>query len=134
MVANGYNPMLWDFQRQGCFNKKKRPKIEMLSECLPGKIAVSDIDGIIEISGNFLVLEFKEHNHIPRGQQILFQRMTRNKPFFVLIIEADVETMTVYGVNYVADGKIEPQREMDLAGLKKAIAEWSEWAQKNPVR
>ena len=46
MAENGYNPLRWDCQKQGCFNKKKRPKIEEFAECLPGKISFGDIDGI----------------------------------------------------------------------------------------
>jgi len=67
MANNGHNPMRWDCQKQGCFNKKKRPRIEMFAECLPGKIAVGDVDGLVEIKGNFLFLEFKEHSNLPES-------------------------------------------------------------------
>ena len=130
---NGYNPMRWDCQAQGCFNKKKRPKIEEFADCLPGKIAFGDIDGIVEIRGNFLFLEFKEHSNIPKGQQILYRRLTRLAPAIVLVIEADVETMDVFGVSYVSGGRIEPQVLMNLQGLKDVIKSWSDWALKNPA-
>ena len=130
---NGYNPMRWDCQTQGCFNKKKRPKIEMFADCLPGKIAFGDIDGIVEIRGNFLFLEFKEHSNIPKGQQILYRRLTRLAPAIVLVIEADVETMDVLAVSYVSGGRIEPQVLMNLQGLKDVIKSWSDWALKNPA-
>ena len=133
MAGNGYNPMRWDCQTQGCFNKKKRPKIEEFADCLPGKIAFGDVDGIVEIKGNFLFLEFKEHSNIPKGQQILYRRLTRLAPAIVLVIEADVETMDVFGVSYVASGRIEPQVLMNLQGLKDLIKSWSDWALKNPA-
>ena len=133
MAGNGYNPLRWDCQKQGCFNRKKRPRIEELAECLPGRISFGDIDGIVEIKGNFLVLEFKETPIIPRGQQILYKRLTRLAPLYVLVIEADIERMTVFGVSYVAKGRIGPQRPMNLQGLKEKIKSWSDWAHEHPA-
>jgi hypothetical protein len=133
MANNGYNPLRWDCKKQGCFNKKKRPKIEEFAEYLPGKISFGDIDGIVEIRGNVLVLEFKETPIIPRGQQILFRRLTRLAPLYVLVVEADIESMTVFGVSYVTDGRIEAQISMDLHGLKEKIRSWSDWALEHPA-
>lgn len=133
MANNGYNPMRWSCEKQGCFNKKKRPRIEMFAECLPGRIAVGDVDGLVEIEGNFLFLEFKEHSSIPRGQQILFERLTRLAPSVVLVIEADIESMDIFGINYVSNGVIEPQTLMDRNGLKDVIRSWANWAREHPA-
>jgi len=54
--ANGYNPLRWDCQKRGCFNLKRRPKIEIFAECFPGRINFGDVDGIVEINGNALLL------------------------------------------------------------------------------
>ena len=35
--ADGYNPLRWDCERQGCFNLKRRPKIEVFADCFPGR-------------------------------------------------------------------------------------------------
>jgi hypothetical protein len=131
MAENGYNPMHWDCERQGCFNKKKRPKIEIFADCLPGRIAFSDIDAAVEVEGNFLILEFKEHDNIPKGQRIFFNRLTHLAPATVLVIEADVETMEISGMIRIFDGKINPQIAVDLDGLKQEIRDWSQWALKN---
>jgi hypothetical protein len=133
MADNGYNPMRWDCQKQGCFNKKKRPRIELFAESLPGRIALGDVDGMVEIEGNFLFLEFKEHSTIPRGQRILYQRLTRLAPAVVLVIEADIEQMDIYGISYVVNGSIEPQIPMDLNRLKEIIKSWATWARQNPA-
>lgn len=130
---NGYNPMQWNCEKQGCFNKKKRPKIELFAECLPDKIAFGDVDGLVEIKGNLLFLEFKAHANVPRGQRILYERITRLAPATVLIVQADAETMEVSGVSYVFKGIIESQVKMDLQGLKSTIREWAEWAMENPA-
>jgi hypothetical protein len=131
MADNGYNPMHWNCEKQGCFNKKKRPKIEMFAECLPGRIAFSDIDAAVEVEGNFLFLEFKDHDNIPKGQRIFFSRLTRLAPATVLVIEADVETMFVSGMIRIFDGKINPQIFINLDDLKQEIKDWSQWALKN---
>lgn len=54
-AANGYNPLRWDCERRGCFNLKRRPKIEVFAECFPGRINFGDVDGIVEIGGNALL-------------------------------------------------------------------------------
>ena len=49
-----------------------------LNECWGGKIRPSDIDGIVERNGYFLILEGKPANQEPnKGQQILLQMLTK---------------------------------------------------------
>ena len=55
----GYNPLRWDCGKSGCFNKILRPRIEEFAGCFPGRISLSDIDGIVEVGGFFLLLEWK---------------------------------------------------------------------------
>jgi len=126
--ANGTNPMQWDCERQGCFNLVKRPKIEVFAECLPGRIAFSDVDAIVEINGNLLVLEWKTGRRVPRGQALLYTRWTANSPTVVILVVGDAQYMTVEEIAYVADGTIGVWHAKDLAGLKEIIAEWSTWA------
>jgi len=59
MQVNGFNPMRHDCERQGCFNTIRRPKIELFAECFPRKIAMADVDGVVEINQRFLFLEWK---------------------------------------------------------------------------
>ena len=56
---NGFNPMRWDCDRWGCFNRVCRPKIEKFADCFPGRINFGDLVAIVEVSGNTLVLEWK---------------------------------------------------------------------------
>ena len=132
-ASNGYNPMQWDCVRQGCFNLKKRPKIETFADSLPGKIAFSDVDGVVEINGNLLFMEWKSHGDIPRGQRILFERLTRFASATVLIVEGDAETMQVETICHVHEGRFGEPSPANLASLKKLIADWSRWAARHPV-
>lgn len=60
---------------------------DFLKPCFKGtKIAVSDIDGQVEVNGFFLILETKApYRDIPTGQKILFDRYPKDR-FTVLVI------------------------------------------------
>ena len=53
-------------------------------------IRVTDIDGMVERKGKFLVIETKSHDApIPEGQKRMFEAMKNNSAFTVLIIWGD---------------------------------------------
>ena len=131
--ANGCNPMRWDCATQGCFNLKKRPKIERFADCLPGRIAFSDIDAIVEIGGNLLLLEWKDHPHISTGQRVLFERLTRLCPAAVLVVEGDAEHMEIIAVTTVWQGAFSAAEKDDLEGLRTRIKQWAGWALQHPA-
>ncbi|MFZ1415661.1 MAG: hypothetical protein WAS73_13945 [Defluviicoccus sp.] len=136
-AAPGYNPLRWDCLRQGCFNLKRRPKIEVFADCFPGRISFGDVDGIVEIGGNALLLEWKsEPRDLPSGQRLLYQRLTWSGPVAVMIVIGDAETMLVdgtsifdRGIRYPPDG-YEPA---DLACIKRRLAAWCRWAARHPA-
>ena len=136
---NGHNPMEWNCEKQGCFNLKKRPKIEVFAECFPGRISFSDVDALCEINGNLLFLEWKEDGRsLKTGQRILCQRITNLCPAVVFIVEGNAETMEVESYRMVYEGKFSPPLQddpiaVDLAGLKQQFTEWAEWATQNPA-
>ena len=133
MSHDGQFAMNWDCQRQGCFNQKKRLKFAALKESLPGRISFSDVDGIVEIKGNLLLLEWKDHRNLCTGQRILFERMTRFCPATVLIVEGDAEFMAVDSIAIVWKGQIGPSRPADRSCLLEMIRDWADWATENPV-
>ena len=130
---NGANPLRWDCSRSGCFNLKKRPKIELFADCLSGRIAFSDIDAIVEIRGNLLLLEWKDHQGLATGQRILFERLTQLCPATVLIVEGDAEEMTVESIRTAERGAISPPEPADFETLRQWIRLWSDWAVRNPA-
>ena len=132
--ATGRNPMRWDCKKQGCFNVHKRPKIELFADCLPGRIAFSDVDGVVEICGNLLALEWKEHRRVPRGQHLLFTRWTANGPATVIMIIGDARTMTVEEIAFVHKGVIGPWQDADFEGVRQYIRDWEKWARANPAK
>ena len=89
------NPFHWDCERDGCFNKKKRLKLDIFGDCFPGNIQMGDVDGIVEIGGRILMLEWKESERIKTGQRIMYQMITRYSPCHVIIVVGDAEKMLV---------------------------------------
>jgi hypothetical protein len=85
----------WNCEKQGCFNRVKRPKIEVFDDCLPGKIEFGDVDAIVEIKGRALILEWKPSQEIGKGQQIMWTRLTRDKVLTAFVVAGDAETMDV---------------------------------------
>lgn len=73
----------------------------ILEGCFGGKIRPSDIDGIVERNGHFLVLEKKPSGYEFRGgQALLFSRLSALPRFTVLILRGDgqdCESMQVWG-------------------------------------
>lgn len=140
MTAPGYNPMRWDCEQQGCFNRVKRPKIELFAECFPGNINFGDIDGVVELNNRFLQLEWKESTgNIPKGQRILYERLTRSMicgdcakvaatRFHVFVIAGDAETMTVRAMQIWHNGKCGEWSICGLDHLKQRITDWARWA------
>lgn len=126
MSNNGFNPIRWNCLDRGCFNFHKRPKIEEFAECLPGKIAFTDIDAIVEVGGHFLLMEWKEaKGAIQRGQDLMFQRMAETGVFTCVVVVGDEKTMEVSEIKtYNVDG-VSDWRVCDFSQLKEAIQSWA---------
>ena len=122
------NPLRWDCSVRGCFNLKKRPKIEVFAECFPGNIQMGDVDGIVEINGQVLMLEWKEHEPISTGQRIMYQRMTESSPCHVIVVIGNPETMVVEKYTYFRDGAMAEWFLGCLDDLKAFIRSWVQFA------
>lgn len=126
----GYNPMRWDCEKQGCFNLKKRPKIEEFADCLPRNISFSDIDARVELNSSFLEIEWKPAPiDLATGQRIMFTRLTKSCPVTVLVIAGDAETMEVTHMASFYLGKFKEWQPANLDDVKKKISRWAAWAQ-----
>jgi hypothetical protein len=133
---NGYNPILWNCKNSGCFNKKKRPKIEQFHNCFFDKISMSDIDAAVEINGNFIFLEWKsDGGKLKVAQRIFFERLTRHKGIFVYVVQGNAESMQVDGYWEISNGVMNPQfTPCDLDELKKIFKSFNDWAVRNPQK
>jgi len=122
---NGYNPLRWDCNKRGCFNIKKRPKIEIFADCFPGKINFGDVDGLVEVNSNFLFLEWKESaTKLSTGQYILYKKLSLIPAMTVFLIAGSPETMVVTHRAWFLNGKFENWHPYTLEQAKKWIRKW----------
>jgi hypothetical protein len=131
-MSPGFNPMRWDCRTKGCFNKKRRPKIEVFHDLFPRRISFGDVDGIVEINGYALVLEWKGHSvPIPVGQRIMWERLTESGMIVVLVVEGDAESMVVSGIAHFKRGKLYDSKDANMDELRRMIKSWVDWAESN---
>jgi hypothetical protein len=127
--ATGFNPLRWDCDGDGCFNRLKRPKIEVFAECLPGKLAFTDIDAMAEVNSRFLFLEWKGvQQELSYGQMIAFKRLTtlRRRSITVVQVTGSAETMEVDSWRSMNDGThFGSWQHGDLAALKAHVSAWA---------
>jgi len=129
---DGFNPLRWDCDKHGCFNIKRRPKIEVFSDCFPGRINFGDVDGIVEINGRGLMLEWKSDcKKLPLGQKIMYQKLTDTQKITVIVVIGDPETMICREAFVFFEGKETDRSSMDLEGVKFLIRRWVKWTQSN---
>lgn len=128
---NGYNPMRWNCDSDGCYNLKCRPKIEVFHGCFKGKISMGDVDGIVEINGHILIMEWKSRpGTLPTGQRLLLSRITKISPLITaIIVVGDPEEMRVESVSVCSGGRIHEPEPIDLDGLKSRMKAWAVRAQ-----
>lgn len=103
---DSYMRNLWDWgMLRGCFGSSKA--------------AVSDIDGIIERRGRFLVIEAKsEGKAVPMGQSIMFSALAKIDQFTVVVVwgkPGHVVKMQEWPAAAVA---------ADNAGFRKLVSNW----------
>lgn len=124
--------MRWDCEKQGCFNIKRRPKIEVFYDCFPGNISFGDVDGIVEINGHGLMLEWKTDTKKPTmGQRIMYERLTRNKLITVFLVVGNAETMEISHLGIFYEGKQSELINSNLEEVKLKIKNWVSWAKAN---
>lgn len=129
-VPDGYNPMRWNCSTDGCYNVKRRPKIQEFAACFPGRIGMGDVDGFVEFKRHFLFLEWKTAANpfeLDPGQRIAFEQLTLlSKRITVIVICGDAETMEVSWIHVLHDGHWRPWERCSLADLKSLLKDWSD--------
>lgn len=121
----GYNPLLWDCDEQGCFNKLCRPKIEIFADCFPRRINFGDVDGLVELNSKGLMLEWKRvKGKIPTGQRIAHENLTKSGMFTTICVVGDAETMKCSCYGFFHDGKWHDYREATLEDVRIFMKRW----------
>jgi hypothetical protein len=134
-ASNGHNPMRWNCLEKGCFNHKQRPKLELFCDCFPDRINFGDIDGIVEISGNALLLEWKgDAKELPTGQRIMYQKLTGEGVVTAIILAGDARSMTVSHRRVARRGKLSEWEPAALDDACEYMRRWARWAKQHPQK
>jgi len=133
----GYNPLRWNCKEQGkCYNLTLRPRIEEFAGCFPGKIGMSDVDGIVEIGGYFLLIEWKSSGGaVTGGQRIMFEQLTALSPrITVVVVSGEPREPTVESIQVFRNGVGSLPEKCTLDDLKRRLTTWASEAAKRRVR
>lgn len=114
-------------EQDGCY-KSRLPDWGILDGCFPRGIKPSDVDGIVEINGWFLMLEWKPLNgFLSTGQRLMFQNITANAPKGqALIIFGDKDVPSE--IELWQRGKRQFRQRCDLAFLSWFCQQWGIFA------
>ena len=123
----------WSCVRDGCY-RNLCPMLGAFDDCFPGKIGMSDIDGVVEISGSFLFLEWKSKGgRLTKGQRIMFERLTAlSHKVTVIVVCGHPRDMTVETVQVFHGGGADKPQTSDFDGLRKRISSWAVRARSVP--
>lgn len=135
MRPDGFNPMRWDCDKGGpgksCFNKLRRPKIEMFAECFPRRINFGDVDGLVELNGRFCLLEWKgDGGSLRTGQRLTYEAFTAVSGNIVFVVQGDAVDMLVERYCLFWQGRQLAWQVADLSVVKARLRSWAEWVQK----
>lgn len=117
---SNYASSFWDWTfLNGCFGLTK--------------IKVSDIDGVVERNGHFLVIETKKPNEaMGGGQKIMYERLTQMEPFTLLVIVGEVnipqraELWTRAGIQHYAPATIQT--------IQTLVTQWFDTANRTAAK
>lgn len=128
---DGFNPLRWDCNANGCFNKKLRPRIEMFAGCFRGKISFGDIDGMAELDGAFILMEWKaDGGSLVVGQEIAFERFSKLSRCLVIVVHGNPETMIVEGYSYFWNGVHHAFQRKNFDDLYAFVKRWADWIER----
>lgn len=114
-----------------CFKERYLPDWGILKDCFPRGIMPSDVDGIVEVNGYVLMLEWKTPGGaLSTGQRIMFESMTRDsKKIRVLVIfgpKGEPQHIQLF-----QNGKARFKQKVDLEFLRWYCEEWALFAENN---
>jgi len=133
-MSNGYNPLRWNCEAEGCYNVKQRPKIEVFAECFSGRINFGDLDAaIVEVNSRALLMEWKgAAGEIPTGQHLTYQNLSRTGLLVAAIIVGNAETMHITHCGFYIGGTFTGWQKSSLEQVKEIFRRWEARARTLP--
>lgn len=114
---------------KGCY-RERLPNWTSFNDCFPRGIRISDIDGIVEVGGRFLMLEWKGSKKVslPDGQRLLLRRFGK-PPDAVICLRgtpSDLQWLVFDG------GEPQGWRDISLDEAKTWVKRWATEADRDP--
>jgi hypothetical protein len=118
-----------DCETQGCYVKEQTPDWGFTDNAFSGKIRVTDIDGAVEANGHLLLLEWKGRGaSIPKGQSIMFEKITRINHIVVFVINGDAKYSSCSHLSIYENGKITQDLDVNNEDLCEWCKKWENYA------
>ncbi len=106
--------------------RHRMPDYAPFNGCFDTGVKISDIDGILERRGRFLIIEWKEPGAVmSAGQDILFKTLSREYSFMVLFIHGKaIDANLITDATLLLGGREYGPIDMDLPRLQAVFREW----------
>lgn len=113
-----------------------------LKGAFPRGILPTDIDGLVEINGHFLLMEFKHEDalrtgRVPKGQYFMLARLIDTKSFTVFMVGTNERSHpSILQILYPSTSSkpralIDP---IDENGVYEQCQKWAQWAERQPQK
>ena len=113
---DAYMAGVWDWAiLDGCFGDTR--------------ISPTDVDGLTERKGKFLLLETKQVGvKIPLGQQITFNALRNTGLFTIVIVWGEQNKPEAIEILYPAPHPIKCRYDADMVELRRVVSSWYRYA------
>lgn len=102
-----------------------------VSKYLPGRVAPTDVDGVLERNGHFLVMEYKPKGvALPMGQRIMLKHLVRRGGFNVWVVWGDdsSEDALCEVASLDRNGDVLDVETITAGQLGARVRAWLDWA------
>jgi len=117
----------WKCQNDGCYLENSLPDWGVLEDVFPRNVFPTDIDGLVEIGGRFLVFEWKRDGaELTDGQEYALTRLTKvSIKISVIIVYGDSKTMDIQYIRVIHNGVSKGKEPCDIDEFKERCRRWS---------
>ena len=121
--------MRWKCEHDGCWKEKNLLDFSVFTGLFPRNINFTDVDGLVELNGKFLLQEWKHQQGLPTGQKLMIERLTRIDEFTVFVVIGSSETMSPTLIQEWHNGTPTKWNSCDQKQLLDRISAWVTWAE-----
>lgn len=123
----------WDCRTDGCY-RDSLPDWSPLNDCFPRSgIRVSDIDGMVEVGGHFLFMEWKlPRVEVPDGQLRALVRLSRLPNITVLIVWGQ-NTSEPVSWRIISNGQAGDEAPTNYVQWHDFVTAWADAADESPA-